>query len=227
VAPLSERDYFDDGTFVAYSLSYRDIEEMMAERNIRVDHSTLNRWVINYAEQPEAEFRKKYKRQTGHSWKMDETYIKIKGQWHYLYRAVDKEGNTIDFMLNEKRDKKAAFDFFCKSIGNNGLPDKVTIDKSGSNLSALEMINNFLCMIALFGLQFFQIQIRQIKYLNNIVEQDHRGIKRITKPMMSFKAFTSARSTLAGIELHRMLRKGQHKLGDNISLFDQFYGLAA
>ena len=130
-------------------------------------------------------------------------------------------------MLNEKRDKKAAFDFFCKSIGNNGLPDKVTIDKSGSNLSALEMINNFLCMIALFGLQFFQIQIRQIKYLNNIVEQDHRGIKRITKPMMSFKAFTSARSTLAGIELHRMLRKGQHKLGDNISLFDQFYGLAA
>jgi len=123
--------------------------------------------------------------------------------------------------------KKAAFDFFCKSIGNNGLPDKVTIDKSGSNLSVLEMINNFLCMIALFGLQFFQIQIRQIKYLNNIVEQDHRGIKRITKPMMGFKAFASARSTLAGIELHRMLRKGQHKLSDNTSLFDHFYGLAA
>ena len=108
--------------------------------------------------------------------------------------------------------KKAAFDFFCKSIGNNGLPDKVTIDKSGSNLSVLEMINNFLCMIALFGLQFFQIQIRQIKYLNNIVEQDHRGIKRITKPMMGFKAFASARSTLEGMfssdELCPFVKKG-------------------
>ena len=101
---------------------------------------------------------------------MDETYIKIKGQWRYLYRALDKEGHTIDFMLNEKRDKKAAFDFFCKSIGNNGLPDKITIDKSGSNLSVLETINHFLYLVALFGFQFFQIEIRQVKYLNNRIE---------------------------------------------------------
>ena len=158
---------------------------------------------------------------------MDETYIKVKEQWRYLCRAVDKGGDTIDFMLNEKRDKKAAFDFFCKSIGNNGLPDKVTIDKSGSNLSALETINHFLCLVVLLDFQFFQIEIRQIKYLSNRVEQNHRGIKRIMKPMMEFKAFASARSTLAGIELHRMLRKGQHKLSDNTSLFEQFYGLAA
>jgi len=228
MAAFPERHYFNDSTLlVAYSLSYRDIEEMMAERNIRVDHSTLNRWVITYSEQLEAEFRKKYKRQTGTSWRMDETYIKIKGQWHYLYRAVDKECHTIDFMLNEKRDKKAAFDFFCKWIGDNGLPDKITIDKSGSNLSALETTNHFLCLVALFGFQFFQLQIRQIKYLNNRVEQDHRGIKRIVKPMMGFKSFRNTGSTLAGIELHRMLRKGQHKLSDNRSLFEQFYGLAA
>jgi len=144
--------------YVAYSLSYRDIEEMMAERNIHVDHSTLNRWVIIYSEQLEAEFRKKSKRQISSSWRMDETYIKIKGQWHYLYRAVDKEVNTIDFMLNKNSDKNPAFSFFCKSIGSNGLPDKINIDKSGSNFSALEIINHFLCLINVWGFQFFQLQ---------------------------------------------------------------------
>src|SRR5580693_2005107 len=94
--------------YVSYSLSYRDIEELMLERGIRVDHSTLNRWVIEYAPQLEEEFRKNYNRKVGLSWRMDETYIKIKGVWHYLYRAVDKDGDSIDFMLSKNRDTEAA-----------------------------------------------------------------------------------------------------------------------
>ena len=158
---------------------------------------------------------------------MDETYIKIKGVWHYLYRAVDKGGNTIDFMLSEKRDETAARAFFIKAIGSSGIPEKVTIDKSGSNNASLKTINAQLMMIFLFLNVFTKIEIRQIKYLNNLVEQDHRGIKRITKPMMGFKAFHSADATLSGIELCRMLKKGQHVDAANSAAFEQFYALAA
>ena len=119
--------------YVAYALSYRDIEELASERGLKVDHSTINRWVIHYAPQLEENFRKRYKRPVGISWRMDETYIKVKGQWLYLYRAVDKEGQTVDFMLSEKRDEPAARAFFNKAIGACGLPDKVTMDKSGAN----------------------------------------------------------------------------------------------
>ena len=157
---------------------------------------------------------------------MDETYIKIKGVWHYLYRAVDKEGNTIDFMLSKNRDTDAAKAFFVKAIGSNGLPEKITIDKSGANNAGITALNYILTFFSFFGLPIFQIIIRQIKYLNNIVEQDHRAIKIITKPMMGFKAFDSAKSTLAGIELWRMLKKGQHISAGNQSVFEQFYALA-
>ena len=129
--------------------------------------------------------------------------------------------------MSKNRDKTAAKRFFTKAIGRNGLPEKVTIDKSGANLSGLNLINVMLALFALFGLAFFKIAIRQIKYLNNIVEQEHRGIKRITKPMMGFKAFHSAQATLAGIELHRMLRKGQNSQASNMAVFEQFYALAA
>jgi len=122
-----------------------------------------------------------------HSIGPDETYIKVKGKWYYLYRAVDKEGNTIDFLLTEKRDKKAAKGFLIKAIAQNGLPEKITIDKSGANKVAIEEYNKENETI---------IEIRQIKYLNNIVEQDHRGIKRITKPMMGFKSFDSGGRSL-------------------------------
>jgi putative transposase len=149
--------------YVAYSLSYRDIEEMMLERGIKVDHSTVNRWVMRYAPQLEAAFRKHAKKQVGTSWHMDETYIKVKGDWHYLYRAVDKEGHTVDFMLSEKRDELAARAFFEKAIGANGLPEKVTIDKSGANQAGLTSINLQLFMLALMGCVFFQIEMRQIK----------------------------------------------------------------
>lgn len=205
--------------YVAYSLSYRDIEELLLERNINIDHSTINRWVIKYSPQLLKAFKKNKKR-VGCSWRADETYIKVKGKWTYQYRAVDKSGQTIDIYLSKKRDKTAAKRFFKKSIGSSGRPEKITIDKSGSNLSALETIN-----------QSYEtnekIQIRQIKYLNNIVEQDHRFIKKITKPMMGFKAFQSARATLQGVELHHMLRKKQHQLSNKMTVPEQFYALAA
>ena len=177
--------------YVAYALSYRNIEELMLERGVSVDHSTVNRWVIRYSPELETEFRKNHKKKTGSSWRMNETYVRVKGQWCYLYRAVDKSGETIDFMLSKKRDKKAAKAFFDKAIGSCGMPEKVTIDKSGSNLSALNEINKS-------KLENEKIEIRQIKYLNNIVEQDHRFIKKITRPTLGFKSFESADETIRG-----------------------------
>ncbi|HHS8451691.1 TPA: IS6 family transposase [Legionella anisa] len=213
--------------YLAYSLSYRDIEELAIERGLTVDHSTINRWVIKYAPQLEETFRKRHKRPVGISWRMDETYIKVKGQWVYLYRAVDKEGKTIDFMLSDKRAEPAARAFFEKAIGSSGIPDKVTMDKSGANKAGIDTINLHLALLFMLGGSFMQITIRQIKYLNNIGEQDHRFVKKITKPMTGFKAFHSADATLAGIELHHMLRKGQHNQSANQNIFEQFYGLAA
>lgn len=212
--------------YLAYPLSYRDIEEILDDRGITVDHSTINRWVIKYSPELEAEFRRKFKKLVGRSWRMDETYIKIKGIWHYLYRAVDKEGDTIDFMLSKKRDKKAALRFFGKAIGSSGVPDKVTIDKSGSNKAGLDDINALLFFLVFVNGLFLSINIRQIKYLNNIVEQDHRSIKKIVKPMMGFEKFHSAKATIAGIELWHMIKKGQHKNAANSSVFEQFYALA-
>ena len=213
--------------YLAYSLSYRDIEELALERELKVDHSTINRWVIEYAPQLEEAFRKHYKQPVWISWRMDETYIKVKGQWMYLYRAVDKEAKTVDFILSEKRDEPAARAFFEKAIGSNGLPDKVTMDKSGANKAGIDTINLQLALLFMFGGMFIQLTVRQIKYLNNIVEQVRRFIKKITKPMKGFKAFHSKSATLSGIELHHMLRKGQHTQSANKTIFEQFLELAA
>ena len=213
--------------YLAYPLSYRDIEELALERGLKVDHSSINRWVITYAPHLEKAFRKRHKRPVGVSWRMDETYLKVKGQWVYLYRAVEKEGDTVDFMLSEKRDELAARAFFEKAIGSSGLPDKVTMDKSGANKAGIDTINLRLALLFMMGGLYLQINVRQVKYLNNIVEQDHRFIKKITKPMKEFKAFHSADATLSGIELHHMLRKGQHIQSGKQTIFEQFYGLAA
>jgi len=206
--------------YVRYSVSYRDVEEIFAERNVKVDHSTLNRWVIKYSSSL-ALAAKKNKRAVATSWRMDETYIQVKGQWVYLYRAVDKFGDTVDFMLSEKRDEAAATAFFKQAIDNNGFPKKVVMDKSGANYVGLENIN-FLLMLA--GIISF-VEILQIKYLNNLVEQDHRFIKKITKPMMGFKAFHSAKATIDGIETAHMIRKGQLS-DENIPAYKQFMALA-
>ena len=184
-----------------FSLSYRELEEMAIIRSCSIDHATIQRWVIKFALLIDKKVRK-LKKAVGKSWRMDETYIKVKGQWAYLYRAVDSEGNTIDFLLRKHRDKAAAEAFFRKAIKHNGQPGKVTIDKSGSNTSALDSLNAVLEADK-------KIVVRQIKYLNNIIEQDHRFIKKRTRPMLGFKSFHSAKITLAGIENVRMIQKFQ------------------
>ena len=205
--------------YVAYPLSTRHVEELMEERGVNVDHSTINRWVIKYSPQLEDEFHRR-KRPVWVSWRMDETYIKVKGEWVYLYRAVDKYGKTIDFLLTKQRDKKAARRFLNKAIGRHGVPEKITIDGSDANAAAITSYNED---------HGTSIEIRQIKYLNNIVEQDHRGVKRVTRPMLGFKSFEAAQPTLTGIELMHMLRKGQ-LAGDEfegLSVAQQFYALAS
>ncbi|MDO8767628.1 MAG: IS6 family transposase [Burkholderiaceae bacterium] len=204
--------------YAAYPLSYRHLEEMMEERGVFVDHSSINRWAIRFLPLLEKVFRK-HKRAVGGCWRMDETYIKVKGVWKYLYRAVDKEGKTVDFLLMARRDKAAALRFFEKAMNASGVPEKVTLDKSGANKAAMDEIN---------GRGETPIIVRQVKYLNNIVEQDHRAIKRIAMPMLDFKSFRFARNVLAGIELMHMIRKGQLMMkGRNEGSFaDQFYVLA-
>ena len=153
---------------------------------------------------------------------MDETYIKVQGKWTYLYRAVDREGQTLDFMLSERRDLSATRRFFKQAIGANGLPDRVVIDKSGANLAGLQSVNVILKLTGAGRL----VTIQQVKYLNNIPEQGHRFIKRITGPMMGFKAFHSATATNAGVEVAHMIQKHQFK-ANGLSAFQQFAMLAA
>ena len=203
--------------YVAYPLSYRMLEEIMKERGVEVDHATLQRWVVNYTPQIVKAFGKR-KRPVGGSWRMDETSIRVKGQWKYLYRAVDKAGDTVDFLLTAKRDRKAAGRFLRKAIDQNGAPAKITIDKSAANNAAIEDYN------AEHG---GNIEIRQIKYLNNIVEQDHRAIKRKSRPALGFKSFRSAAITLSGVEVMHMIRKGQLNGGGDLTPAEQFYSLAA
>ena len=206
--------------YVRYGGSYRDLEEIMAERGVEVHHATLNRWVVKFSPQIATNVQAR-KKPTACSWRMDETYIKVRGKWTYLYRAVDRDGQTLEFMLSENRDTAAARRFFKRAIGTNGVPERIAIDKSGANLAGLQSINVILKFTGVGRI----IGIVQSKYLNNIVEQDHRFIKRITRPMLGFKAFHSAAATLAGIEATHMIRKGQ--LGQTgTSAFKQFAALA-
>ncbi len=206
--------------YVRYAVSYRDLEEIMAERGVEVDHATLNRRVVKYAPLIAAEAQKR-KPAIGRSWRMDETYITVKGQWCYLYRAVDKHGQTLDVMLSERRDEAAATAFFARTISNNAWPDKVVIDKSGANMAGLDNMNIGLILAGWYWL----IEVLQVKYLNNIIEQDHRFIKRITRPMLGFKAFRSAAATLAVIETAHMIRKDQLP-AEGKTAFQQFAALA-
>jgi putative transposase len=144
--------------------------------------------------------------------------VRVQGTWKYLYPAVDKAGATVDFLLTAKRDRKAALRFLRKANRHHGRPEKITIDKSGANTGAIESYN---------AEHETNIEIRQVKYLNNIVEQDYRAIKRLVRPMMGFTAFWSAAVTLAGIEIMHMIRKGQLCAGGKLHPAPQFYSLAA
>ena len=188
--------------YLAYALSLRNLEEMMAERGIAVDHSTLHRWVIRLVPLLDKAFRR-HKRSVGRRWRMDETYIKINGQWKSLYRAVDSSGQTIDFLLTAKRDAAAALRFFRKAIRHHGEPEGVTIDKREANPAGLFTLNAD-------NADEEMITVRQSKYLNNRVEQAHRNIKRLIRLMLGFKSFRQAQALLAGIELLHKIRKGQY-----------------
>jgi putative transposase len=204
--------------YAAYPLSLRNLEEMMAERGVAVDHATVHRWALKILPVLAKVFRRR-KRPVGRSWRMDETYIRVNGEWKYLYRAVDRLGHTVDFLLTVRRDVAAARRFFERAIDLNDVPEKITIDKSGANTAAVR---------GLIDDSGIAIELRQSKYLNNLVEQDHRAIKRRTRPMLGFKDFHAAAKIIAGIETMHMIRKGQlaGPEGQVMSAAEQFYSLA-
>lgn len=185
-----------------------------------VDHATIQRWVLKCSAPLEAAFHRR-KCPVGRRWRMDETYIRIKGQWRYLYRAEDKQGQTIDFLLTEQRNERAALRFLTQAIRRHGVPETVTIDGSEANAAAIRSYNEA---------HGTTIIIRQVKYLNNVVEQDHRATKRMTRPMLGFKTFDAAQAALVGIELMHMLKKGQlvrEGRAAGLTPVAQFYALAA
>ncbi|EDX82752.1 Integrase core domain protein [Synechococcus sp. PCC 7335] len=189
--------------YLRYGLSYRDLEEMMLERGVAVDHTTIYRWVQAYSSELDQRCRRHLK-PTNDSWRTDETYVKVRGKWKYLYRAVDSEGNTLDFLLSAKRDAKAAKRFFKKVLNASHTiaPRVITVDKNAAYPPAIEALKTDQSLPK-------ATNIRQKKYLNNIVEQDHRFLKRRTRPGLGFSSFNTARRTLKGYEAMNMIRKGQ------------------
>jgi transposase-like protein len=192
--------------YLRYKLSYRELVEMMAERGVSLAHTTIMRWVQRYV--PEFEKRwSRFARPVSGSWRVDETYVKIKGRWTYLYRAVDKAGKTVDFLLRAKRDVAAAKAFFRRAFASRGcLPHKITLDGyQASHRAAREVLAQHRGGA--------RTEIRSSKYLNNLIEQDHRPIKLRLGPMLGLKRFRNAATTIAGVELMHRIRKGQFKLG--------------
>ncbi|MFZ3179216.1 MAG: IS6 family transposase [Methylocystis silviterrae] len=191
--------------YLRFKLSFRDLVEMMAERGIYLVHTTIMRWMQRLC--PEFEKRwSRFARKVGASWRVDETYVKIKGRWTYLYRAADKEGKTVDFLLRAKRDAAVAKAFFCRAFKNHDqLPGVITLDGyHASHRAAREALNEHL--------RGKRTKIRSSKYLNNLIEQDHRSIKLRLGPMLGLKRFRCASITIAGIELMHRIRKGQFEL---------------
>jgi transposase-like protein len=189
--------------YLQFPISYRDLEGMLSDRGVAVDHTTLYRWIQAYAPELDKRIRPHLQMTTG-SWRVDETYVKVKGRWVYLYRAVDAHGHTIDFLLNIKRDAAAARRFFRKALkqAHTVNPRTLTVDKNAAYPNATKAMKKA-------GELWRFTKLRQVKYLNNIVEQDHRRIKRLVRPGLGFESFHTARRTLAGYEILAMVRKGQ------------------
>ena len=189
--------------YLMVPISYRDLELMLLDRGVSVDHTTIFRWIQAYA--PELEKRiRPHLRPTNGSWRVDETYVKVKGRWTYLYRAVDSRGQTIDFLLSAKRDAEAAKRFFRKALGQPHTvnPRTITADKNPAYPKAIAEMKQ--------DAELWRFaRLRQVRFLNNIVEQDHRRVKRLTRPGLGFGGFWMARRTLAGFEVMAMIRKGQ------------------
>ena len=238
--------------YLRYALNYRDLEEMMRERGLQVDHTTISRWVQRYA--PELEKRcRPHLKACNDSWRVDETYIKIKGTWTYLYRAVDSEGNTLEFLLSPTRDAEAAKSFFVKALHSTAgsvpgarpiqeqvaqptaaadpnpttlAPRVITVDKNVAYPKAIAELKAS-------GVLPEAVKLRQVKYLNNLIEQDHRFIKRLVKPGMGFFSFETAGRTLQGYEVMHMIRKGQVRgvgkgdITDQVAFIASLFGVAA
>ena len=189
--------------YCRYPISFRNLEEMMKERGVAVDHSTIERWVKKFGPEIEKRLRKQPSA-VGKSWRVDETYVKVNGEWKFLYRAVDKQGNTVDFMLSETQDKEAAKAFFKKSLKKPGnpIPEKINTDKHLAYPAALEELKEE-------GKIPKETEHLRVKCLNNIIESDHARFKQPCKPMKWFKTFEGAEKTLSGMEAMLMLRKKQ------------------
>ncbi len=214
--------------YLRYSLSYRDLEEMMLERGLHVDHTTIYRWVQRYA--PELDKRcRPHLKATNDSWRVDETYIKVKKVWMYLYRAVDSDGNTLEFLLSPRRDAEAATRFFVKALHSTAgsaphtrpveeqVEEPTALAAPNPTKSAPRVINvdknaaypKAIAELKAAGILPEQVELRQVKYLNNLIEQDHRFIKGVVKPGMGFFSVETAGRTLQGYEAMHMIRKGQ------------------
>jgi IS6 family transposase len=191
--------------YCRYGISYRDLEQMMGERAVPVDHSTIYRWVQKYAPEIEKRLRWQWRCPRSTSWRVDETYVKVCGEWAYLYRALDKYGNTIDFYLSAARNAKAAKRFLGKAL--NGLkdwekPEVINTDKAPTYAIAISELKAE-------GKCPEETAHRQVKYLNNIVEADHGKLKQLIRPVRGFKTLKTAYATIIGFEVMHALRKGQ------------------
>jgi transposase-like protein len=213
--------------YLQFPISYRDLERMLSDRGVQVDHTTLFRWIQAYAPELDRRIRPHLRRTNG-SWRVDETYIRVKGEWVYLYRAVDAAGQTIDFLLSPKRDAAAARRFFRKALKQSHTvsPRTITVDKNAAYPTAMKAMK--------WGGQLWRFaKVRQVKFLNNIVEQDHRRIKRLVRLGLGFKSFMTASRTIAGYEVMAMIRKGQvvsapaDDMGAQRDLIATLFGVAA
>jgi putative transposase len=200
----------------------------MAERGISVDHATIHRWTVHYAPRLLERFNRRKRPVTGR-WHIDETYIKVRGRWMYLYRAIDSNGDTVEFWFSERRNLTAAKRFLRKALKRHGRPERIVIDGSQTNREAILVCDTTDRLEDRARRDLKPIRIRQSAYLNNRIEQDHRAVKRRVRSMLGFKSASSARVILSGIEMVHMMRKQQAKYACNrqLSLSEQFDMLAA
>jgi transposase-like protein len=212
--------------YCKYGLSYRDLAEMMQERGVSVDPSTIFRWVQRYA--PEIEKRvRRYQGPRSGSWRVDETYVRVGGKWKYLFRAIDKHGQLIDFMLSDRRNTRAAYRFLRKAIKMMGdyPPSSITTDRLASYPKAIGRLQTE-------GKLPKEVVHRTSKYLNNIIEADHGALKRVIRPTRGFQSMKTARATIKGFEVMRMIRRGHCVLAQpgvtgEIHLINKLFGPAA
>ncbi len=190
--------------YLSYKLSYRDLVAMMSERGIGMAHSTILRWVQHYTPEFEKRWRR-FARTVGGSWRMDETYVKVRGEWMYLYRAVDKAGYTVDFYLSRNRDVNAAKAFLRKAMERQRIPAKITLDAYAASHRAVAELKES-------GEFPKRVRVRTSKYLNNAIEQDHRRVKQRLRPMLGLKSFRTAEVVIGGIELAERIKKRQFKI---------------